>query len=783
MATPQEVIKAFMAALDKTTLKGTAALDAALQACSDFKSLQDFKDKIISDCKSVGNAETFLRDYCGIIIGNADTGALTGSDAGNGNVKTAKSVIPESGDSKAFTGSSFTVDGLTVKLGKGGGTGTIRSRTFSDLSAQERYIWQSIYSWWIESGLALIGESYGENFSFNKKSSATTKTLYIVFDNSNNGVLAATWGGPVNAQKSTDHLELHINLHFFGKATGEDGIPNNNQSYLDRTVAHELTHAVMRANIDYFDYLPKWLREGTAELVHGIDDKRTSDLNILGGSSYLLSRALNGLSASGGVKGPSYSGGYIALRYLAEQAADSYTQTFSGTDNDESFETERDSVTIDGGGGNDSIGNGYCASKSYSLRGGDKVYLRGGNGDDSISNYGGKHVTLTGGKGDDSISNMGNNVLFLYAAGDGNDVISGFKSNSTLSISGGCSTTESGSDVIVTVGDGKITLTGAASLSTCKISSDVATYDDNSAAKTTLKSTIKIADASARTAGIRISGNALDNSIVGGAGKDTLYGKAGNDTLDGGAGNDTLIGGDGSDLFLYSAGKDVITDFSEDDTLQLGDGTATYSHATKGNDVVLTVGEGRITLKDAASLSTLNILGKESIPTSTLDDDSAARVTLGSSIKIGDASARTNGIRITGNSLDNSIVGGAGKDTLYGKAGDDYLAGGDGADKLYGNGDNDTLWGGAGNDTLWGGDGSDTFIYSEGEGRDVISGFDDDDLIQITDGFTTSYSSAKGTVSFKYDNGALTLKDFTAEIFNVNGDSYVISGKQLVKSN
>ena len=250
-----------MAALDKTTLQGTEALDAALQACSDFKSLQDFKDRIISDCESVGNAETFLRDYCGIIIGNADTGALTGSDAGNGTVKTAKSVVPESGDSTAFTGSSFTVDGLTVKLGKGGGTGTIRSRTFSDLSAQEKYIWQSLYSWWIGSGLALISESYGENFSFNEKSSAVTRTLYIVFDNSNNGVLAATWGGPVNAQKSTKALELHINLYSFGTATGEDGIPKSNQNYLDRTVAHELTHAVMRANIDYFDYLPKWLRD------------------------------------------------------------------------------------------------------------------------------------------------------------------------------------------------------------------------------------------------------------------------------------------------------------------------------------------------------------------------------------------------------------------------------------------------------------------------------------------------------------------------------------------
>ena len=207
MATQQEVLKTFMAALDKTSLKGTAALDAAIKACSNFSSLQDFKDKIVSDCKSVDDSETFLRDYCGIILGNADTGAITGSDAENGTVKTAKSVVPESGDLENFTGDKFTVDGLTVRLGKNG--------TFSKLSTQEKYIWQSLYTYWIKNGLDLISESYGENFSFNEKSSATSKTLYVIFDNSNNGILASTWGGPDYAKKSTDKMELHINLHFY----------------------------------------------------------------------------------------------------------------------------------------------------------------------------------------------------------------------------------------------------------------------------------------------------------------------------------------------------------------------------------------------------------------------------------------------------------------------------------------------------------------------------------------------------------------------------------------
>src|SRR5262245_30797303 len=46
---------------------------------------------------------------------------------------------------------------------------------------------------------------------------------------------------------------------------------------------------------------------------------------------------------------------------------------------------------------------------------------------------------------------------------------------------------------------------------------------------------------------LSLTGNELDNTIVGGAGNDTLNGGAGNDVLMGGLGNDRLIGGAGDD--------------------------------------------------------------------------------------------------------------------------------------------------------------------------------------------------------------------------------------------
>jgi len=64
------------------------------------------------------------------------------------------------------------------------------------------------------------------------------------------------------------------------------------------------------------------------------------------------------------------------------------------------------------------------------------------------------------------------------------------------------------------------------------------------------------------------TGNALANTIVGGAGNDTLNGGGGNDTLTGGAGNDTMNGGTGANHFIFAAGfgNDTIAGFDANPT-------------------------------------------------------------------------------------------------------------------------------------------------------------------------------------------------------------------------
>ena len=230
----------------------------------------------------------------------------------------------------------------------------------------------------------------------------------------------------------------------------------------------------------------------------------------------------------------------------------------------------------------------------------------------------------------------------------------------------------------------------------------------------------------------------------------------------------------------------MIQGFDSKATLSISGGT--YTKKTSGDNLIVTVGKGKITLEGAASLESVNIKSDYVKVT----DKTKSPVTVSSAIKTINASSRTIAASIKGNSLANSIVGGSGNDSLYGRAGNDTILGNAGNDKLYGsNGNdilkggagNDSLWGDKGNDSLWGNAGKDTFIYADGDGKDVIYGFENDDLLKITGTFSTSYNKSKAEVYFKVGTTAkaITLHDFTASTFHVNSSTYKISGSKLVK--
>ena len=299
----QSVIKNFMNYLDNTTLSGTAALDGAVSSVSNFKSWSELINTMTNDCAAyAGDGNGFLQEMCGIILNNSDTGAISGADAGSGTTKTADSVVPESGEWTYPDSASFTVSGLTVNI-----------NNFDNLDASERWIVGALYTWWIKEGLSLINSSFGMNFN---EAGTTVKTLNVYFYNSADGKMA--FSNYSTGQKSSE-LRLNINMNYYENidTTNPNGVGSSAAlTTLDRTIAHELVHAVMSANVDYYNNLPVSFKEGSAELVHGIDDKRYNQIVALSGDAASLKNAMSESGLN------SYAAGYIALRYLGKQASE-----------------------------------------------------------------------------------------------------------------------------------------------------------------------------------------------------------------------------------------------------------------------------------------------------------------------------------------------------------------------------------------------------------------------------------------------------------------------------
>ncbi|MBR4694693.1 MAG: hypothetical protein IKO94_01275, partial [Selenomonadaceae bacterium] len=268
MATTElDVIRKFMKSLDNTKKKGTAALNEAVKSASGgkFPTMQSLINSFASDLSKYGGSSystaatsKFLTEYCGIVLSNADTGAITGADAGGTKVKTAASIVPESGTTSNLvypTGKSSTISGVTVKWPDS-----------STLSSVKKAIVSRLNTWWLSGALDLIEESFGLSF---KESGATVKKIPVNFYYASNGVLAYVEHFNNSSTGNATSISLNVNMKYYSNLNLQDvnGKSSNSGSiYLDRLLAHELTHAVMATNIKWFANLPKFVKEGLAEL-------------------------------------------------------------------------------------------------------------------------------------------------------------------------------------------------------------------------------------------------------------------------------------------------------------------------------------------------------------------------------------------------------------------------------------------------------------------------------------------------------------------------------------
>jgi serralysin len=159
-----------------------------------------------------------------------------------------------------------------------------------------------------------------------------------------------------------------------------------------------------------------------------------------------------------------------------------------------------------------------------------------------------------------------------------------------------------------------------------------------------------------------------------------IAGTAGSDRLDGGAHGDTLKGSDGNDTIDGGAGVDLMIGGKGDDIYYMTPDDVIVEEADGGRDTI--IASFSMSLANNTHIEVLKAM------------DGIAPLTLG------------------GADMNDTIIGNSGNNTIKGGSGHDTLDGGDGADMIFGDTGNDRLAGGLGADTLNGGAGMDIFVFN-----------------------------------------------------------------------
>ena len=308
--------------------------------------------------------------------------------------------------------SSFTKNGLTINLvgttsNTNGYPNNFTSKTYDQLTDDQKTIVAGLFKWWGKECLTLNEESYGISF---KSSTAMVKEigLYFYDGNGSSNTLAAVWNWASYDNDNTTKLMLNVNMDYY-KGIAEDNLDGESSNIgaglLDRTLAHEFTHAMMATNIHYFNELPKFIKEGMAELTHGIDDFRPTKIFKNAYDADWLNASLDLTNTGTGNQsvGDGYSGGYMFLRYLAKQAAlqsvvdelqsSANPLSITLTANADTYSNNLASATIMALAGNDKVTNT-----------GASVSIDGGDGNDYLYSKA-LNVTLNGGDGADTLEN------------------------------------------------------------------------------------------------------------------------------------------------------------------------------------------------------------------------------------------------------------------------------------------------------------------------------------------------------------------------------------------
>ena len=496
--------------------------------------------------------------------------------------------------------------------------------------------------------------------------------------------------------------------------------------------------------------------------------------------------------------------------------AENLVQNVYGSDRQRIVVNVGASATINGNGGDDTLSNFNPFASISGGAGNDKIRNDGSYGDNE---YGGEYSTIDGGADNDTIDNSANFVSI--SGGDGDDRIdndgSGREYGQNVTIEGG-----SGNDYIDNDEGVNILIDGGAGDDTIDNNSDL---DDDWNDDENDNSSSYHASIVGGEGNDSIYNRGSNVSIMGGTGDDSITNYGVSATIDGGADNDvidnsgddaSIVGNTGDDQIILSSysnnfiqynlgdGNDTIWGFDEDDTLQIGDGTDTYSTVGSGDDVIINVGTASITLKDYREEPEHNIIGASG--SSGGGSGSGGGGGSGS----GGGSAGGSGGSGGGNS-GGSGGSGSGNSGGSGGSGSSGGSGGSGSgssnsrgsytntisssttaqtttqqtstttNQLWGNVDtSNAIFGGGDSDTFTGTNEADTFVSGKNQGSDTFRNISTKDTIYLNDATLSDLVGVKDVNGFIYLNfntgntltiqssellsGAIQLADGTAHL-------------------
>ena len=442
MSTAVETVKIFMDTLKNYSQDsapvGRVALEDAVRRSSLFSSLEEavgLLAKMLADEDGIyTDTDTKLQKITGMVIGadndfTADTGAITGANAGGDTVKNAQSIVPEDedlstaelptpgsttpitytgNDGKSFTfyvkwpnslteaidcvtegdaevserikDSNYHIDLDTldpdgyyeISVGEfsDGSPINISSPTYGEMKSSIQTALKGLNKYWLREAAKLNYDSLGLALD--------GQTIEIGFGAGSEYESASAITTSLRDDGRPDnYIFLTLSLSSFGRLDSTD--PNGrvvhrfdsdtsepSDLYLDRVIAHEMVHAVMSATGTIKRDMPQFFTEGIADLVQGDDDYNSEQTEKVVTLANDTETLIDALSfAEGTGSSYAYPAGDMFMRFIAQQGLN-VTQFVGDSASSETFSYETNSAVITNYDENDTI-NYNKDLKAFSL--------------------------------------------------------------------------------------------------------------------------------------------------------------------------------------------------------------------------------------------------------------------------------------------------------------------------------------------------------------------------------------------------------------------------------